>query len=147
MPTDIWKIPLDSNGAVRGSYYLRHYTEISDTLGVVQFERGRSVEPLTGQKLVSFVAALGADVDLEPADDEARAAMGAKPHAKPENKPALLAEFDAQAEREARAKAETEAEDAFERENTAPVPFVPDHDKRMPLVAEPHPLKPSKPKR
>lgn len=76
MPTDIWKIPLDSNGAVRGSYYLRHYTEVSDTLGTVHFVQGRSVEPLTGQRLMHFVAALGADVDLEPADAEARAAMG-----------------------------------------------------------------------
>lgn len=76
MPTDIWKIPLDNDGAVRGSYYLRHRNEVSDTLGVIHFERGRSVEPVTGPRLMHFVSALGADVDLEPADDEARAAMG-----------------------------------------------------------------------
>lgn len=77
MATDIWKIPLDSDGAVRGSYYLRHHSQVTDTLGTVQFDNGRSVEPVTGRQLFTFVAALGADVDLEPADDAARAAMGA----------------------------------------------------------------------
>lgn len=86
MPTDIWKIPLDSDGCVRGSYYLRHRAHVTDTLGTVPFQDGRSVEPITGRQLVSFVAALGADVDLEPADDAARAAMGVQ--AQPEPTPA-----------------------------------------------------------
>lgn len=85
MPTDIWSIPLDSDGAVRGSYYLRHASEVTDTLGVVPFVRGRSVEPITGKPLVHIVAALGIDLDLEPADDEAREALGvAAPAARPE---------------------------------------------------------------
>ena len=76
MPTDIWSIPRDpSSGAIVGSYYLRHRTDVTDTLGVVHFVGGRSVEPITGQPLMAFVVALGADVDLEPADDAARRAM------------------------------------------------------------------------
>lgn len=79
MTTDIWSIPRDpSTGAVCGSYYLRHaQSDLSATLGVVRFEAGRSVRALTGRELVSYVAALGADLSLEPADDAARAAMGA----------------------------------------------------------------------
>jgi len=81
MATDIWKIPLDDNGAVRGSYYLRHASVIDDTIGTTQFVNGRSVEPVTGTKLMSIVAAVGADLDLEPADDDARAALGIKSEA------------------------------------------------------------------
>lgn len=93
MPTDIWKIPLDSDGAVRGSYYLRHHSHVTDTLGTVQFQDGRSVEPVTGRQLMIFVAALGADVDLEPADDAAREAMGASaPVAAVASDPASLPE-------------------------------------------------------
>jgi hypothetical protein len=89
MPTDIWKIPLDSNGCVRGTYRLRHKTEVSDTLGVVTFDRGLS-EPITGQPLIHFVVALGEDVDLVPDDDEARAALGVSAPVAPAPVPAAV---------------------------------------------------------
>jgi hypothetical protein len=78
MPTDIWSIPKDpSGGGVLGSYFLRHkQTDTNAVIGMVQFENGRSTQPFTGQQLLAFVAAVGADVDLEPADDAARAALG-----------------------------------------------------------------------
>ena len=86
MPTDIWSLPKDpSSGAVRGSYFLRHSTDITGTLGFVAFENGRSTRALTGRELLSFVATLGHSVDLEPADDAARAALGLDaPAAEPE---------------------------------------------------------------
>lgn len=78
MATDIWNLPKDpSTGVVRGTYWLRHVVEgTTGTIGFMRFEDGRSTRPLGGRELVQFVSALGRDVDLEPADDEARAVMG-----------------------------------------------------------------------
>jgi hypothetical protein len=78
MPTDIWRIPRSPlSGGVAGSYLLKHkQDDFSGTLGILHFVDGLSIRPLTGQQLITFVAALGADMELVPADDEAREAMG-----------------------------------------------------------------------
>lgn len=123
MPTDIWKIPLDNNGCVRGTYRLRHKTDVSDTLGTVTFERGLSM-PLTGQPLIHFVAALGADVDLVPDDDAAREAMGAATLPEPEPPQSVLEAAGASEDERAARVAELAATESaprptmFERAST-----------------------------
>lgn len=83
MPIDIWSIPHDARtGLVAGSYYLLHSSIGNGGIGPVMFENGRSARALTGRELKQIVSAIGRDVDIEPADDEARAAWAAK-HAEP----------------------------------------------------------------
>lgn len=83
MPIDIWSIPHDPRTAtVAGSYYVLHPTIGNGAIGPVIFRDGRSARALTGRELKQIVAAIGRDIDIEPADDAAREAWAAK-HGQP----------------------------------------------------------------
>lgn len=80
MKIDFSDIPRHpSTGLVIGRYFVRHVKVpgYSGVMGTVMFENGRSVKPLEHVMLARMVSNLARDVELEPADDETRAALAA----------------------------------------------------------------------
>ncbi len=67
MPTTIEQIPRDSSGVVVGEFRLRHRDPgFSEALGPVVFDHGVTTGPVTGRVLERVIAALGAELDMEP---------------------------------------------------------------------------------
>ena len=83
------ELPRDENGAVLGTWRLRHrQPDFSDPLGGIDFRAGVSMHPVSGRQLERVLGAMGDEIDAEPWDEQRDESTPAERRDEPAHEPA-----------------------------------------------------------